>query len=52
MSLLEAKSLKVSIAGISICNGLNVKIQRGECWGILGSNGAGNWWRSTTRTAT
>jgi len=41
MSLLEAKSLKVSIAGISICNGLNVKIQRGECWGILGSNGAG-----------
>jgi len=41
MSLLEAKSLKVSIAGISICNGLNVIVQRGECWGILGSNGAG-----------
>lgn len=41
MSLLEAKSLTVSIAGNPVCNGLNVKIQRGECWGILGSNGAG-----------
>ncbi len=41
MSLLEAKLLTISIAGIPVCNGLNVKIQRGECWGILGSNGAG-----------
>lgn len=41
MSLLEAKSLTISIAGIPVCNELNVKIQRGECWGILGSNGAG-----------
>ena len=41
MSLLEAKSLTISIADIPVCNGLNVKIQRGECWGILGSNGAG-----------
>ena len=41
MSLLEAKSLTISIAGTPVCNELNVKIQRGECWGILGSNGAG-----------
>lgn len=41
MSLLETKSLFVSIAGKQICNELNIKMQRGECWGILGGNGAG-----------
>ena len=41
MSLLETSSLSVSIAGKPICNDLNVKMQRGECWGILGGNGAG-----------
>ena len=41
MSLLQAKSLTVSIAGKPICNDLNVTMQRGECWAILGGNGAG-----------
>lgn len=41
MRLLEVKSLTVSIAGMPICDGLNIKIQRGERWAILGSNGAG-----------
>ena len=41
MRLLEVKSLTVSIAGMPICDGLNIKIQRGESWAILGSNGAG-----------
>lgn len=41
MSLLETKSLSVSIAGKPICNELNVKMQRGECWAILGGNGTG-----------
>jgi len=41
MNLLQVKSLTVSIAGKPICNELNIKMQRGECWAILGSNGAG-----------
>jgi len=41
MNLLQAKSLTISIAGKPICNELNIKMQRGECWAILGSNGAG-----------
>jgi len=41
MSLLETRSLSVSIAGKPICNELNVKMQRGECWSILGGNGVG-----------
>jgi iron complex transport system ATP-binding protein len=39
--LLQAKSLTVSIAGKPICNNLNIQMHRGECWGILGGNGAG-----------
>jgi len=41
MNLLQTKSLTVSIAGKPICNDLSVKMQRGECWTILGGNGAG-----------
>ena len=41
MNLLQAKSLTVSIAGKPICNELSMKMQRGECWAILGGNGAG-----------
>ncbi len=41
MSLLETQSLTVSIAGKPICNELNVTMQRGECWAILGGNGTG-----------
>ena len=41
MNLLEAKSLTLSIAGKPICNRLSMKMQRGECWAILGGNGAG-----------
>jgi len=41
MNLLQAKSLTVTIAGKSICNELSVRMQRGECWAILGGNGAG-----------
>ena len=41
MNLLEAKLLTISIAGKPICNELNIKMQRGQCWAILGSNGAG-----------
>lgn len=41
MSLLQTESLAISIAGKPICNDLNVTMQRGECWGVLGGNGVG-----------
>lgn len=39
--LLECRDLTVTIAGIRVCDGLNMRIHAGECWGILGRNGAG-----------
>ncbi len=39
--LLQTRQLQVSIAGKTICQALDLNIERGQCWGILGSNGAG-----------
>lgn len=39
--LLQTQQLQVSIAGKTICQALDLTIERGQCWGILGSNGAG-----------
>jgi iron complex transport system ATP-binding protein len=39
--LLQTQQLKVCIAGKTICQALDLNIERGQCWGILGSNGAG-----------
>ena len=39
--LLQTRSLAVTIAGKSICRGLDLSIRRGECWAMLGRNGAG-----------
>ena len=39
--LLQTRQLKVTIAGKTICESLDLSIERGQCWGILGSNGAG-----------
>lgn len=39
--LLQTRQLNVRIAGKSICQGLDLDIERGQCWGILGSNGVG-----------
>jgi len=41
VSLLESQSVTVSIGSLCICTDLNYRLQRGECWGILGANGAG-----------
>jgi len=41
MALLETRHLKVSIAGIAVCHGLDIAIEPGQCWGILGKNGSG-----------
>lgn len=40
-ALLTANDLAVSIAGKSVCRGLSLTIERGQCWGILGRNGIG-----------
>ena len=39
--LLQTRQLRVRIAGKSICQALDLDIERGQCWGILGSNGIG-----------
>ena len=39
--LLQTQHLLVTIAGKTICQALDLNIERGQCWGILGSNGAG-----------
>lgn len=41
MVLLATKNLEVSIAGILVCHDLNITIEPGQCWGILGKNGSG-----------
>jgi len=41
MSLLKAEDLNVEIAGKTICKDLAISFNRGECWGVLGSNGIG-----------
>lgn len=39
--LLSTQQLAVSIAGKKICRHLDLSINRGECWAILGQNGSG-----------
>ncbi len=41
MPLLVAQGLTVSIAGIPVCNDLDLVIEAGERWCLLGRNGAG-----------
>ena len=41
MSLLQTKDLGVEIGGKTICEDLALSFDRGQCWGVLGSNGIG-----------
>jgi len=41
MTTLACQSLDVSIAGKNICNGLNLTLEPGQFWGLLGPNGIG-----------
>ena len=41
MSLLRAESLSVAIAGRLLCRGLDISLEPGQCWGLLGANGIG-----------
>lgn len=39
--ILETKALSVSIGGKQVCRALNLALQAGERWGLLGLNGVG-----------
>lgn len=41
MAFLELKSLNIQIGGKQLCQDLNLRIERNECWGLLGKNGVG-----------
>jgi iron complex transport system ATP-binding protein len=41
MSLLQANNLSISIADRLIFSKLELRLNLGECWGVLGANGAG-----------
>ena len=41
MSRLEAAQLGIRIGGVEVCSQLDLRINAGESWGILGRNGAG-----------
>jgi len=39
--VLAAQNLRKSYAGQTVVDGINISIQKGECYGLLGPNGAG-----------
>lgn len=39
---LVVKNLQKSYGNVSAVNGINFAVQKGECFGLLGMNGAGN----------
>lgn len=41
MSLLEARSLSVAIGERVLCRNLDLRLEAGQCWGLLGANGIG-----------
>ncbi|MEX2524196.1 MAG: ABC transporter ATP-binding protein [Gammaproteobacteria bacterium] len=41
MSLLETRSLSVAIGDLVLCRNLDLRLQAGQCWGLLGANGIG-----------
>ena len=41
MYLLETRDLRVQIADTLVCQGLDLQIEPGQCWGLLGRNGVG-----------
>ena len=41
MILLELKSLSISFGGLKAVSELNMKIKKGELYGLIGPNGAG-----------
>ncbi len=39
--MLETRNLDVTIAGKAVCRGLDLAIEAGQCWAVLGRNGVG-----------
>ncbi len=39
--LLAARAVDVSVAGLPVCRGLDLAIEPGQCWALLGRNGVG-----------
>ena len=42
MAILTAQQLDVAIGTVQVCAQLDLKLQPGQRWGVLGRNGAGN----------
>ena len=40
-TLLATNKLDITVAGLAICRALELTIDPGQCWGILGKNGSG-----------
>ena len=40
-TLLATNKLDITVAGLAICRALDLTIDPGQCWGILGKNGSG-----------
>lgn len=40
-ALLETAGLTVAVGGVRVCTGLDLAVEPGQCWGILGRNGTG-----------
>ena len=41
MAMLEVKNLGISFGGLRAVNGFDIKIEKGELYGLIGPNGAG-----------
>lgn len=41
MALLETKELSIRFGGLKAVDSLNLKIEKGELYGLIGPNGAG-----------
>ncbi len=39
--MLETRDLDISIAGKAVCRGLDLALEAGQCWAVLGRNGVG-----------
>lgn len=39
--MMQVKNLSLAVPGKTLCNKLSMEIQGGQCWAILGANGAG-----------
>jgi iron complex transport system ATP-binding protein len=41
MRLLETQGLEIEVGGQRLCRGLDLRLEPGQCWALLGRNGAG-----------